>query len=50
MKLQELINKLQEEARAKNKSKVPEYTSLKDKGKGKKFVDSIPSHVSEEEE
>ena len=49
MELQDLINKLQEEARAKNKSKVPEQTSLKDKGKGKKPTDSFPSPVSEEE-
>ena len=50
MELQELINRLQEEARAKNKSKILEQTSSKDKGKGKRPPDSVPLFVSEEEE
>ena len=50
MDLQALINMLQEEVRARNKSKVPEQTSLRDKGKGKKPTDSLFSPVSKEEE
>ena len=50
MELQELINRLQEKAKAKNKSKVLEQTSSKDKGKEKRPTDSVPSPVSEEEE
>ena len=50
IELQDLINRLQEEARARNKSKVPEQTSHRDKGKGKKLVDSLPPPISEEEE
>ena len=51
--LQNLINKLQEEARAKNKPKVLEKTSHGDKGKGKKIIGSLSydiSPISEEEE
>ena len=45
IELQNLINRLQEEARARNKSKVPEQTSHRDKEKGKKLADSLPSLI-----
>ena len=51
--LQDLINRLQVEARVKNKPKVPKKTSHGDKGKGKKLIGSISSDISpisEEEE
>ena len=51
--LQGLINRLQEEAKAKNKSKVPEKTNHEDKGKGNKLIESLPfdiSPISKEEE
>ena len=50
MELQEIINRLREEARAKNKPKVPEQTSFMDKGKGKRHADYALSPTSEDEE
>ena len=41
---------LQEEARARNKSKVPEKINHGDKGKGKQLDESLSSPISEEEE
>ena len=48
--LQDHINRLQEDARARNKSKVSDKISHGDKGKGKKLIEPLPSPISEEEE
>ena len=52
IELQEVINRLWEEAKpkAQNKSNTHVQTNSLDKGKGKKPIDSIPSPVFEDEE